>query len=188
MRGLLDKILNDLTKFTANVATTKTNMKKTSLEVAVLMSSATVANVVAHTYTQEEVNRQNVFRLAYIRVKESMAWEITDSTVINITNLIDRHPDGVRFRKVNKYQMYQLIGTIKEGPKRPDPIKIRKQITEVVASSFDWRETGASNPEMLFADIVKTNTDLGVDIRHVIKVTIALATISVSACFTSGWG
>ena len=48
MKGLVDKIPNDLTNFKANVSITKPDVKKTSLEAAALISATTAAKVTAN--------------------------------------------------------------------------------------------------------------------------------------------
>ena len=55
-----------------------------------------------------------------------MSREITDRAGTSITNPVLRHADGVRFKKVDEYQLYQLIDAIIEGAERPDPIEIQK--------------------------------------------------------------
>ena len=64
MKGLVDKIPNDLTKFKANVSITKADVKKTSLEAAELVSSTISAKITKNKDAQKEANRQNIFRLA----------------------------------------------------------------------------------------------------------------------------
>ena len=53
---------------------------------------------------------------------------------------------------MNKHQVHQLIDVVMEGAKRPDPIKIRKQVTVVMVLTFGWREMGATNKERLLID------------------------------------
>ena len=145
MKGLLSEAAKDLTGFKANVAITRADAKKASLEAAALVSSATAAEITTNEDAQEEVNRQNVFRLACIGAKEGMAKGITARVGTSITNPILRHPDGVRMKKVDEYLLHQLVEAVMEGTERPSPIEIRKQITAIMAFTFDWRETGATN-------------------------------------------
>ena len=71
-----------------------------------------------------------------------------------------------------------------EDAERPDPIKIRKQVTEVMVFTFDWRETGATNQERLLTAIAKAAVFV-LDVRHDIKATIILANIDVAAQYIS---
>ena len=80
--------------------------------------------------------------------------------------------------------MHQLIDVVMEGAKRPDPIKIRKQVTVVMVLTFGWREMGATNKERLLIDIAKTAA-FGVNVRHDIKATITLANITAASQFAS---
>ena len=185
MKGLISETANDLTDFKANVAITRADVKKASLEAARLVSSSTAAEITTNEDAQEEANRQNVFRLASIGVKEGMAKEITARVGTSITNPILRHPDGVRMKKVDEYLLHQLVAAVMEGAERPSPIEIRKQITAIMAFTFDWRETGATHQERLTADIVKADA-FGVEIRNDVKAVIILANIATAARFSSG--
>ena len=174
-----------MTGFKANVAITKADVKKASLEAAALVSSTTAAEITTNEDAQEEANRQNVFRLASIGVKEGMAREITARVGVSITNPILRHPDGVRMKKVDEYLLHELVAAVMEGAERPSPIEIRKQLTAIMAFTFDWRETGATNSERLAADIVKADA-FGVKIQNDVKAVIILANIATAARFSSG--
>jgi phosphotransferase system HPr-like phosphotransfer protein len=185
MKGLLSATANELTGFKANVAITRADVKKASLAAAALVSSTTAAEITTNEDAQEEANRQNVFRLASIGVKEGMAREITARVGASITNPILRHPDGVRMKKVDEYLLHELVAAVMEGAERPSPIEIRKQITAIMAFTFDWRETGATNQERLAADIVKADA-FGVTIQNDVKAVIILANIAAAAKFSSG--
>jgi hypothetical protein len=93
MKGLVDKIPNDLTKCKANVAITKPDVRKMSLEASALISSTTAAGITTTEDAREEANRQNIFHLVCIGVEESMAREITNRAGTNITNPVLRHAD-----------------------------------------------------------------------------------------------
>ena len=187
MKGLLSETTNELTGFKANVAITRADIKKASKDAAALVSSREVAEITKNEDAQEEANRQNVFRLTSIGVKEGMAKEITARVGTAITNPILRHPDGIRMKKVDKYLLHQLVEAVMEGAERPSPVEIRKQVTAIMAFTFDWRETGATNQERLAADIAKADA-FGVEIRNDIKAVIILANIATAARFSSGGG
>ena len=114
-----------------------------------------------------------------------MAKEITARVGTSITNPILRHPDGVRMKKVDEYLLRKLVAAAMEGAERPSPIEIRKQLTAIMAFTFDWRETGATNQERLAADIVKADA-FGVTIQNDVKAVIILANIAAAAKFSSG--
>ena len=184
MKGPLADANNELTNFKANVAIRAPEVKAVSIAAAASISARAVPHIVTND-AQEEANRQNVFRLACVGAKEQMAKEITAKVGANITNPILRHPDGVRFKKVDEYKLHQLFSAVMEGAERPDPIAIRKQIAAIMDFQFDWRETGATTQERLAADIAKAAA-FGVTIGHDIKATIILANIATAARFDSG--
>ena len=57
LKGLLSAKENDLTCFKANVAIIRADVKKTSLEIAALVSSTTAAETTTNEDAQEEANR-----------------------------------------------------------------------------------------------------------------------------------
>ena len=120
-----------------------------------------------------------------VGAKEQMAKEITARVGKSVTDPILRNADGVRFKKVDEYHLHQLVAAVMEGAECSDPIKIRKQITDVMAFVFDWRETGATNQERLATDIVKSAA-FGVVIGHNIKAAIILANIATAARLSRG--
>ena len=137
MKGLLSESANKLTGFKANVAITRADVKKASKDAAALVSSKEVAEITTNEDAQEEANRQNVFRLASIGVEEGVGKEITARVGTAITNPILRHPDRIRMKKVDKYLLHQLVEAVMEGAERPSPVEIRKQITAIMAFTFD---------------------------------------------------
>ena len=184
MRGLVNLLPNELTSFKANVAITRADVKRQSIADAP-GGDATKAEITSNEDAQEEANRQNVFRLACIGAKESMAKEITARVGNSITNTILRHPDGIRMKKVDEYQLHELIAAVREGAARPDPIEIRRQIAAIMDTVFDWRETAATNQERLSADIAKADA-FGIEIRNDIKGIVILANVAAAARFSSG--
>ena len=180
MKGLISENPNELTGFKANVAVTKADVKAASIAAAAALGGNAAPEITTNEDTQEKANRQNIFRLAVVSVKEQMAKEITAWVGKSVTNPIIRNADGVRFKKVDEYHLHQIFAAVMEGAERPDPIEIRNQITYVTAFVFDWRETGAANQERLAADIVKAAA-FGVVIGHDIKAAIILAKIVTAA-------
>ena len=156
MRGLVDSIPNELTRFKANVAITRADVKRQSIADAP-GGDASKAEITSNEDAQEEANRQNVFRLACIGAKESIAKDITNRVGKSITNPVLRHPDGIRMKKVDEYQLHELLKVVLEGAARPDPIEIRRKIAAIMNYVFDWRETAATNQERLSADIAKAD-------------------------------
>ena len=85
-KGLLSEVANELTGFKANVAITRADVKKASKDAAALVGAEEVAEITTNEDAQEEANRQNVFRLDSIGVKEGMAKAITARIGTAITN------------------------------------------------------------------------------------------------------
>ena len=109
MKGLISAVDNELAGFKANTTTTRAEVKNMLLEVAALISSTTAAEITSYEGTQEEANRQNIFRLAFIGANEGIVKEMTARVGINIMHPILYQPDGGRMKKVAEYLFHQLM-------------------------------------------------------------------------------
>ena len=161
MVGLGSTKPNTLTGYQSNVAIPKSNVKKQSIVEAKAASSTD--NIVAPEITtnanaQDEADRQNTARLVTIGVNEAMAAAITSIFGAQITNPILRTADGSDFRTFDEYDMHQLLSAVKVGDERPSATAIRKMMVDVMATSFDWRESTATNLEQLSTAITKATT------------------------------
>ena len=94
---------------------------------------------------QEKSDRQNVFRLASIGVKEGIVEGITKIVGRDITNPILWMTDNSNFKSVDQYQIHQLFNTITEGAERPKSTNNRRQFVNVAGTILDWRETVVTN-------------------------------------------
>ena len=54
--------------------------------------------------------------------------------------------------------MHQLLSAVKGGAERPSATAIRKMMVDVMVTSFDWRESAATNLEQLSTAITKATT------------------------------
>ena len=101
---------------------------------------AVTPDITINANAQDEADRQNTSRLAAIGIKESIAAEITLIVGDHITNPIFSTTDGADFRTFDQYAIHQLLSAVTNGAKRP-------LVTDVMATSFDWRESAATNLE-----------------------------------------
>ena len=125
MKGLASSISNILTRFKANVAITRADIKRQLIANA-RGGDAAKAETTTNEDAQEEANHQNAFWLACIGAKEAMATtEITNRVGASITNPILRHMDGVRMKKMDEWHLHKLMKMAMEGAERQGPIKIR---------------------------------------------------------------
>ena len=70
MRGLLSSTPNEITRFQANVAVTKADVKAASIIQAATRGQNATPEITTNEDAQEEATRINAFRLAVIGVKE----------------------------------------------------------------------------------------------------------------------
>ena len=87
-----------------------------------------------------------------------MAAVITTIVRAQITNPILRTTYGSGFRIVDKYDLHQLLSAVKGGAKRPLTTSIWQIMVDVMETSFDWRESAATNLEQLSTAIAKAAT------------------------------
>ena len=75
-----------------------------------------------------------------------------------ITNPILRTTYGSDFRTVDEYELHQLLSAVKEGADRPPVTAIRQMMADVMATTFDWRNSSATTLEQLSTAITKAAT------------------------------
>ena len=83
---------------------------------------------------------------------------ITSIVGAQITNPVLRTTDGSDFWTVKEYDLHQLLIAVKVGAERPSATAIRQMMVDVIATSFDWRESATTNLEQLSTAIVKAAT------------------------------
>ena len=83
---------------------------------------------------------------------------ITSIARAQITNPILCTAHGSDFRTFNEYNLHQLLSAVKGGSKRPSETAIRKMMVDVMATSFDWRDSAATNLKQLLTAIAKAAT------------------------------
>ena len=116
MKGLKRNFSNVLSKYKSTVHIKKRDVLVASRAAADCLSTNNITvkpEIVNNSNAQDEANRQNVFRLAAIGVKEGTAEGITKIFRMDITNPILRTTDNSKFKLVDQYQIQQLFTTIK---------------------------------------------------------------------------
>ena len=161
MDGLGSEMPNTLTNYKSNIAIKKINVKRQSITEAQAASST--INIVAPEITtnanaQDEADRQNTARLLMIGIKESIAAAITSIFGAQITNPILCITDGSDFRTVYEYNLHRILSAVKRGAKLPTAAWLRQMMVDVMATTFDWRESAATNLEQLSIAIAKAAT------------------------------
>ena len=180
MVGLGSATPNTLTGYQSNVAIKKSDVKKQSIAEAEAASSKD--NIVAPKVTmnadaQDEADRQNTARLAAIGIKWFIVAAITSIVGAQITNPILCTTDGLDFRTVDEYDLHQLLSAVKGGAERPSATAIRQMVVDVMATSFDWRESAATNLEQLLTAIAKAAT-YGVRFHNYMKGLVITANVA----------
>ena len=142
MVGLGSKTPNTLTSYQSNAAIKKSNVKKKSFAEAQAASST--GNIVAPEITtdadtKDESDRQNTSRLVSIGLKEAIVAAIKSIVGAQITNPILCTTDGSDFRRVDEYNLNQLLRSVKGGSEWLSATAIRNMIVDVMATSFYWR-------------------------------------------------
>ena len=135
-----------------------------------------------HKTRRTEKNRA---RLVAIGVKKDISAAITSIVGSHITNPILRTTDGSYFRTVDEYDLHQLISAVKGGAKRPSAKYILQMMDDVMATTFDWRVSAATNLEQLLTTIAKAAT-YGVRFHNYMKGLVI--TENVAHAVQHPWG
>ena len=188
MVGLGSATPNTLTGYQSNVDINKSNVKKQSIAEAEAYSSndyIVAPEITTNANTQDEVDRQNTERLAAIGVKDAISAAITKIVGAQITNPILRTTDGSDFRTFNEYDLHQLLSAVKGGADRPSATAIRQMMVDVMTTSFDWRESAATNLKQLSMAIAKAAT---YGVRFHIDMKGLVITANVAHAAHQPWG
>ena len=102
-----------------------------------------------------------------------------------IANPILRTMDEADFRTVDQYELHQLLTAIKEGAEHPSATTIRGMVVSVVATTFDWRASAATNYGKLSTAAAKAVTYI-ITIDSNMKGLIVAAKVASAARET--WG
>ena len=117
--------------------------------------------------------------------KEAIAAAITSIVGAQITNLILRTIDGSYFRTVDEYDLHQLLSAVKGGAEWPSSTAIRQMMVDVMATTFDWQESAATNLKQLLTSIAKAAV-YGVRFHNDMKELVITSNVSHAAQQT--WG
>ena len=105
---------------------------------------------------------------------------ITSIAGSQITNLILLTTDGSEFRAVDEYELHQLLSAVKGGAERPSETAIRQMMANVMAETFDWQESAATNLEKFSTATAKAAT-YGVRFHNDMKGIVITANVAYAA-------
>ena len=191
MVGIGSETSNTLTNYKSNVAIKKSDVKRQSIDeapAANLTINILAPKITTNADAQDKADRQNTARLAAIRVKEAIAAAITSIVGAHIANLILCTTDGSGFWTVDKYDLHQLLRAVKGGAERPSATSIRQIMVDVMATTFDWRESVATNLEQLSTAIARAAT-YGVRFHNNMKASSSrpMSPTPFSSCGVLNW-
>ena len=165
MKGLSSAVGNALKDYKSTAHIKKRDVlaaSRAAAERASIEDSTAEPEINTNSDTQDKADRQNVFRLAEIGVKEGITEGITKIVGRDTTNPILRTTDNSNFKSVDQYQIHQLFTAITEGAERPESSNIRRQFVKIAGNFFHWRETVVTNIERMAAMAAKL---LGYSVR-----------------------
>ena len=123
MKGLASDVGNVLNDYNSTVHIKKRDVlaaSRAAKERASTDDSTVKPEIDNNSNAQDKADRQNVFHLLAIGVKEGIAEGITNIVGRDITNPILRTTDNINFKSVDQYQIHQLFTIITEGAERPE--------------------------------------------------------------------
>ena len=152
MKGLASDVVNELNDYKLTVHIKKRDVLVTSRAASGRASTNHITvepNIDNNSDAQDKADRQNVFCLAEIGVKEGIAEGITKIVGRDNTNPILRTTDNSDFKSVDQYQILQLFTAITEGAEQLELSNIRRQFVNIAGTIFDWRETVVTNVKQM---------------------------------------
>ena len=76
--------------------------------------------------------------------------------------------------------LHQLLSAVTGGAERPSAIAIKQMIVDLMAATFDWRESAATNIEKISTAIAKSAT-YGVRLNNDTKRLVVTANVAHTA-------
>ena len=142
MKGLASDVSNALNDYKSTIHTNKRDVL-VALRVAAKRTntndSTTKPEIENNSDAQDKADRQNVFRLAAISVKEVIVEGITKIVGRDIMKPIIRTTDNINFKSVDQFHIHQLFTAITEGAERTESSKIWQHFVNIARKFFDRR-------------------------------------------------
>ena len=138
MKGLASAVGNALNDYKSTIHIKKQDVlaaSRAAAERSSIEDSTVKLEINTNSDEQDEENRQNIFRLAAIGVKEGIAGGITK--IVGRDSL--RTTDNIDFKSMDQYHIRQLFTSITEGAERPELSNTRRQFVNITGTIFDWR-------------------------------------------------
>ena len=183
MKGLASDNSNALNKYKSTINIKKRDVLAASIAAANIITTDNITakpDITSNSDAQDESERQNVFRLAAIGVKEEIAEGITNISGKDITNPILRMTDGRDFKSVDEYHIHQLLTDITEGEERPEATNIRRQFVNFTGTISDCRETVVTNVKIM-AEIAAKLQGYGVQVHSYLQSVVILSNTELAA-------
>ena len=145
MKALASNISNMLNEYKSTINIKKRDKLSTSRVAADLVStkdSTVKPEITNSSNDHDESDRQNIFRLEAIGVKEGTAEGIKNIVRKDITKPILRTTDNSDFKSVYQYQIHQLFTAITEEAEIPEATNIRRKFVNIAGNfSIGWKQS-----------------------------------------------
>ena len=152
MKGLASDVRNVLNEYKLTIHIKKRDVFAASRAAAECASTDNITvklDITNNSDAQDKADRQNVFCLAAIGVKDGIAEGTTNIVGRNTTNPILRTTDNSDFKSVDQFHIHQLFNAIKEGAERPESTNIWRYFVNIAGKFFDSIETVMTNVERM---------------------------------------
>lgn len=132
------------------------------------------------TEAQDLADRLNLQNQAVIGAKEGTAEAIVLQFGRDITDSVLKTADGVDFKGIDEYHLYDLVQVCVQGADRPATGDILSHLIEIISTRFDFRKKVINNVEALRAKTARIHT-YGINMDDTQIALIILANIEVAA-------
>ena len=132
------------------------------------------------TEAQDHADRLNLQNQAVIGAKEGATEAITLQFGTDVTDSVLKTADGVDYKGIDDYHLYDIVQVAIQGADRPATGDILGHLTNIIATRFDFRKKVINNVEALRAKTARLHT-YGINMDDTQIALIILANIELAA-------
>ena len=136
--------------------------------------------VTDRTEAQDQADRLNLQNQAVIGAKEGATTAIVEQFGRDVTDSVLRTADGIDYKGIDEYHLYDLVQAAIQGADRPATGDILGQLIEVISTKFDFRKKVINNVEALRAKCARL-TSYGVALDDTQLALIILANVELAS-------
>ena len=165
---------------TAQNVLTQYQQQAAALNAQNLVGPNVLPLITDRTEAQDQADRLNLQNQAVIGAKEGATEGIVLQFGRDVTDSVLKTADGVDFKGIDEYHLYDLVQVCIQGADRPATGDILGHLINIISTRFDFRKKIINNVEALRSKTARLST-YGVNMDDTQIALIILANIEVAA-------